>query len=58
MLGADVCEGALEELFELLVGRLEVRIREVDLGHELHHSASTKHRALHLPSNTVRGPAC
>jgi len=45
MLAAGVCKRALEELSELLVGRLERRIREVDIGHESHHTPSRKHRA-------------
>jgi hypothetical protein len=43
MLAADVCKGALEELAELLVGRLERRIRKVDVGHELHPTRPRKH---------------
>jgi hypothetical protein len=35
MLTVDVGKGAFEELTELLVGRLERGIRQVDIGHEL-----------------------
>jgi hypothetical protein len=35
MLAVDVRKGAFEQLAELLVGRLERRIRQVDVGREL-----------------------
>jgi hypothetical protein len=45
MLAADVCKRTLEELSELLVGRRERRVREVDVGHGFHHSAPRRRRA-------------
>jgi hypothetical protein len=42
MLALDVGKRALEEIRELLVGRLERRIREVDVGHGRHHSAARR----------------
>jgi hypothetical protein len=41
MLAADVCKRTLEQLFELLVSWLERGIRQVDVGHALHHTATS-----------------
>jgi len=55
MLAADVCEGALEQLGELLVGRLERRICQVDLGQEVGIPAPARER-LCTPTPNERGP--
>lgn len=60
MPAAYVCKRTLEELSELLIGRLERRVREVDVGHGSHHSAPvqrwTMNRSRRLGSGTQEDP--